>query len=113
MRRAKSAGKGDGEGKQQTYHVCVSEGKENGKETCRRYLAGKSGPTMVQIKAKGKLLSRTPPVSRQPYEYLSSNRKVRFLVPRRQSNFVPMAGFETCGEYVVFDRWPDHLGFAS
>jgi hypothetical protein len=56
MRRAKSAGKGDGEGKQQTYHVCVSEGKENGKETCRRHLAGKSGPTMVQIKAKGKLL---------------------------------------------------------
>jgi hypothetical protein len=56
MRRAKSAGKGDGEGKQQTYHVCVSEGNENGKETCRRYLAGKSGPTMVQIKAKGKLL---------------------------------------------------------
>jgi hypothetical protein len=55
----------------------MSEGKENGKETCRRYLAGKSGPTMVQIKAKGKLLSRTPPVSRQPYEYLSSNRKVQ------------------------------------
>jgi hypothetical protein len=35
----------------------MPEGKDKrGKETCGKYLAGRSGPTTVQIKAKGKLV---------------------------------------------------------
>jgi hypothetical protein len=56
MRESEICGKGERGDRQQTFRVMPEGRKEKGKETCARHLAGKSGPTMVQIKAKGKLV---------------------------------------------------------
>ena len=56
MRESQICGKGEQGDKQQTFRVMSEGRKEKRKEIGGRRLAGKSGPTMVQIKAKGKLV---------------------------------------------------------